>query len=96
MKHYYPTPYGSTAANDGQKFPFYTVWTVNTNTSITGEVRKAVGIFDNKGKFDINKDWPYVSKGISTIDRKSPIASVNGLGSNTTYDPDEKIVISKS
>ena len=96
LKHYYPTPYGSTAANDGQKFPFYTVWTVNTNTSITGEVRKAVGIFDNKGKFDINKDWPYVSKGISTIDRKSPIASVNGLGSNTTYDPDEKIVISKS
>ena len=76
LRYYFPQNDGS--ANANQKFPFYTIWTVN-NTEITGEVRKVLGAFDGKGKFDININYPDVKKGISAIDHTSPIQSINGI-----------------
>ena len=49
-------------ANKYQKFPFYTVWDITPNT-ITGNVRKVYGVFNDSGKFDINIDGQYVKNG---------------------------------
>ena len=50
------------SANKYQKFPFYTVWDI-TPTTITGNVRKVYGAFNDGGKFDINVDGQYVKNG---------------------------------
>ena len=39
--------------NNGQKYPFYTIWTVSSNR-IVGVVKKIDYILDSKGKFNIN------------------------------------------
>ena len=96
-RYLYPTKNGDTKPNAGQKYPFYTIWTVDTASKITGEVRKVVGAFDENGKFDINKDGPYVLNGKSAIDGQhgQDIASVNGLGVNVPTSSEEKTIILK-
>ena len=67
-----------TVSND-QKFPFFTIWTI-TNDKIEGKIRKVNGIFDSKGKFDINRQGPNVKKGISSLDGTKKIESISGIG----------------
>lgn len=76
LKYYFPCT-AAVKADSGQKYPFYTVWTVD-GTQIKGEVRKVDGIM-NAGNFDINTEYPYVKKGINSTDRQSQIASINGF-----------------
>ena len=83
LRYYYPAS-GKNAAS-GQKYPFYTVWSINS-AKITGNVRKVVGAFgggagSSNGKFDINVDGEYVLKGKCATDGQHDKAlySINGL-----------------
>ena len=97
LRYYYPA--GGTvekpAADASQKFPFFTIWTVNNN-SITGNVRKTYGAFNNKGKFDINLEYPYVKNGLSAVEKDNivKIHSINGITSmeNAQAETDERII----
>lgn len=73
LRYYYPCTVagGSTPSqsqlegptvNKYQKFPFYTIWDI-TPTTITGNVRKVYGAFNDSGKFDINIDGQYTKNG---------------------------------
>ena len=89
LRYYFPSSLDGTTdvANDGQKFPFYTVWQI-TPTTITGNVRKVYGGFNNKGKFDVNAEWPYVKEGYSAVEKdwSTRIHSINGITSMTTQE----------
>ena len=78
LKYYYPADNGK--VNNGQKFPFYTVWSI-TDEKIEGRVRKVVGAFNRDGKFDINIDGKYTLKDNSAAahDGTTKIKSENGL-----------------
>lgn len=78
LRYYYPADNGK--VNDGQKFPFYTVWSI-TDEKIEGRVRKVVGAFNRNGKFDINIDGKYTLKDNSAVDQDgtTKIKSKNGL-----------------
>ena len=83
LRYYYPAS-GKNAAS-GQKYPFYTVWSIN-NAKITGNVRKVVGAFggnagSSDGKFDINVDGEYVLKGKCATDgeHNKDLYSINGI-----------------
>ena len=85
LRYYFPrktydAPTDKATAQAAQKFPFFTVWTIN-GTEITGEVRKVWGVFNGSGKFDINFEYPYVKNGKSAIDNKhdQDIHSINGI-----------------
>lgn len=94
LKNYYPT--SSSSANEGQKYPFFTVWSVNEN-KIEGQVRKIEGAFNDDGKFDINIDGQYVLNGFSSIKdaHTNPLKSINGLSDNTAENSTEIIEITK-
>ena len=94
LRYYYPIALTATKPNAKQKFPFFTVWKI-TNNKIEGHVRKVVGIFDSEGNFDINKDGVWTKQGLSTLDENhtTPLASVNGLSSNTDEQSNEIIEI---
>ena len=66
--------------NSGQKFPFYTLWSI-TDTKIEGRVRKVEGAFNGSGKFDINIDGKFTTKDKSAVaqDGTTEIESKNGL-----------------
>lgn len=99
LRYYYPLDGG--AANAGQKYPFYTLWTIDKNGGyIEGRVRKVVGVFNSKGKFDINIDGQYVLNGYSAVamDNRTLIESINGLsaaknGVNASFDDSEIIKV---
>jgi len=93
LRYYYPTHENDTKPDPKQKFPFYTVWTVDTDSAVTGDVRKVLGAFDKSGKFDINKDGKFVLNGISAVDPKTEIKSINGLGTNVDTGSTEQIII---
>ena len=78
LRYYYPANNGK--VNGGQKFPFYTVWSI-TDEKIEGKVRKVNGAFNGSGKFDINIDGKYTLKDKSAVaqDGTTEIASKNGL-----------------
>lgn len=78
LRYYYPANNGK--VNGGQKFPFYTVWSI-TDEKIEGKVRKVNGAFNGSGKFDINIDGKYTLKDKSAVaqDDTTEIASKNGL-----------------
>ena len=83
LRYYYPAS-GKNAAS-GQKYPFYTVWSINS-AKITGNVRKVVGAFgggagSSNGKFDINLDGEYVLKGKCATDgeHNKDLYSINGI-----------------
>lgn len=78
LRYYYPANNGK--VNGGQKFPFYTVWSI-TDEKIEGKVRKVEGAFNKSGKFDINLDGKYTLKDKSAVaqDGTTEIASKNGL-----------------
>lgn len=78
LRYYYPANNGK--ANSGQKFPFYTVWSI-TDEKIEGRVRKVNGAFNGSGKFDINIDGKYTLKDNSAVaqDGTTKIESKNGL-----------------
>lgn len=78
LRYYYPANNGK--VNGGQKFPFYTVWSI-TDEKIEGRVRKVDGAFNGSGKFDINIDGKYTLKDKSAVaqDGTTEIASKNGL-----------------
>ena len=83
IAHYYAATASDPAkpkVNAKQKFPFYTVWEITSN-SIIGNVRKVNGAFDSSGKFDINKDGPKTMNGTcaTTGEEGDPIYSVNGI-----------------
>ena len=85
LRYYYPK--NGTKANNGQKYPFYTVWNINGNT-ITGEVKKVNGLFTTSGTFELNE--VYVRKNAPGF----TINTINGL-ENPYKDSDEKIIIKK-
>lgn len=81
-------------ANKGQKFPFYTVWDITAN-KITGNVRKVYGAFNDGGKFDINVDGTYTTKGYCATTSAAAgsigghdveLFSINGITSMTNAD----------
>lgn len=78
LRYYYPANNGK--VNGGQKFPFYTVWSI-TDEKIEGRVRKVNGAFNKGGKFDINIDGKYTLKDNSAVaqDGTTKIESKNGL-----------------
>ncbi len=78
LRYYYPANNGK--VNSGQKFPFYTVWSI-TDEKIEGRVRKVNGAFNKGGKFDINIDGKYTLKDNSAAaqDGTTKIESKNGL-----------------
>mgnify|MGYP002677403737 FL=1 len=78
LRYYYPANNGK--VNSGQKFPFYTVWSI-TDEKIEGRVRKVNGAFNGSGKFDINIDGKYTLKDNSAVaqDGTTKIESKNGL-----------------
>lgn len=78
LRYYYPANNGK--VNSGQKFPFYTVWSI-TDEKIEGRVRKVNGAFNGSGKFDINIDGKYTLKDNSADaqDGTTKIESKNGL-----------------
>lgn len=77
LRYYYPADNGK--VNNGQKFPFYTVWSI-TDEKIEGRVRKVVGAFNRNGKFDINIDGKYTLKDNSAANEgATKIESKNGL-----------------
>ena len=93
---------GDLVANPGQKYPFYTIWSVETDTSVCGEVRKVVGAFagsagNSNGKFDINKDGQYVLNGkCATVgEHDKPFYSINGLSDGVAAESEAKIIILK-
>ena len=78
LRYYYPANGGK--VNSGQKFPFYTLWSI-TDTKIEGRVRKVEGAFNGSGKFDINIDGKFTTKDKSAVaqDGTTEIESKNGL-----------------
>lgn len=77
LRYYYPANNGE--VNGGQKFPFYTVWSI-TDEKIEGRVRKVEGAFNKNGKFDINLDGQYTLKDKSAANEgATEIESKNGL-----------------
>lgn len=77
LRYYYPANNGK--VNGGQKFPFYTVWSI-TDEKIEGRVRKVEGAFNSNGKFDINLDGQYTLKDKSAANKgATEIKSENGL-----------------
>lgn len=100
LRYYFPRATYDTAKDEAtaaaaQKFPFYTIWTITPST-ITGEVRKTYGGFNDKGKFDINIDWPYVKEGWSAVEKNkiATIHSINGITNmdNTQAETDTRII----
>jgi hypothetical protein len=85
----------SPTKNNGQMFPFYTVWNIGAN-KIEGSVRKAYGIFNNKGKFDINIEGAYARKDMNCLsgEQGQPITSINGITamSDTDAKTDNRII----
>lgn len=88
--------------NNYQKFPFYTVWDI-TPTTITGNVRKVYGAFNDSGKFDINIDGQYTKKGYCATNAETTdsvgghsdeIFSINGITSmtNTSAKTDSRVI----
>lgn len=109
LRYYHPCTPGSSSdkAAATQKFPFYTIWDVKSD-SIEGHVRKLYGGFNNSGKYDINVEGVYVNKGkvattttdtlglITTDNHSEDIFSVNGLSSSVSLtDTTKTIKISK-
>lgn len=70
--------------NSGQMFPFYTKWDITPN-KIEGNVRKGYGIFNGKGKFDINIEGAYARKDMNCLPAEAgqPITSINGITAMT-------------
>lgn len=66
--------------NAHQKFPFYTIWKLSSN-KIEGHVRKAYGIFNSGGNFDINIEGPFVKKNVNVLRKNELIKSINGITS---------------
>lgn len=81
LKYFFPTGKGQTKPNNGQRYPFYTIWKI-TPTKIEGHVRKAYGVFNGGGKFDVNIDGQYTRNGKCATDNEHniDIHSVNGIG----------------
>lgn len=96
LRYYFPTSKGATKPNNGQRYPFYTLWTI-TPTKIEGKVRKVYGVFNGGGKFDINIDGQYTRKGKCATDNEHDIAlhSVNGIGGGYESDTTTIIEINK-
>ena len=101
LRYYFPRKSYDAAKDSAkpdatQKFPFFTVWTIN-NTGITGEVRKVWGVFNSGGTFDVNFEYPDVKKGISSIDHTTPIHSINGITSmsDAAAETDTRIITIK-
>lgn len=93
LRNYYPT--STSTANDGQKYPFFTVWSITEN-KIEGHVRKVEGIFARKGKFDINIEGQYVMNGIPSLGSNTDkLESINGLTNGIAKDSSEIIEITK-
>ena len=103
LRYYYKaasdSPSDGGKVNVGQRFPFFTVWTISGDT-ITGSVRKVYGVYDyNTGKFDLNIDYPWVKQGLSTKEKDDtshgPIHSINGITdmSNTEAETDTRIIL---
>lgn len=92
MRYFFPTSKNATKPNNGQKYPFYTIWKI-TPTKIEGHVRKAYGVFSSAGTFDINIDGQYTRKGKCATDNEHnvDIHSVNGIGAG--YDSDTTTII---
>lgn len=101
LRYYFPADttskgtVASPAVNAFQKFPFFTIWTIE-NDSITGEIRKTYGAFNDKGKFDINLEYPYVKRGYSAVEKNNTtmIHSINGITSmeNSQAEIDTRII----
>ena len=89
------SPSDGGTVNAEQKYPFFTVWEIGNN-SIKGAVRKVYGIFDGKGKFDINIDYPRVKNGkaAAALNGNISIRSINGITSMSAADADtdERII----
>lgn len=83
-RYYFPCGYTKTGdtVNEAQRYPFYTIWTIDNN-EIIGSVRKVDGVFEgSSGKFDINIDYaPYVKYGKSATpeSHNEDIKSINGI-----------------
>ena len=93
LRYYYPAggTVESPKVNQAQRFPFFTVWTVNVD-SIEGSVRKAYGVYNNTtGKYDINIDYPYTKRGYSTVEKDNVtlIHSINGITDMTNQKAEE-------
>jgi hypothetical protein len=82
LRHYFGIEPSATKPVAGQKFPFYTVWSI-TPSKIEGDIRKVRGAFDGSGNFDVNIDGEYGRRGYSAIekDNTTKIRSINGFGS---------------
>lgn len=109
LRYYHPCTPGTSSdtAATSQKFPFYTIWDIKSD-SIEGHVRKLYGGFNNSGKYDINVEGAYVNKGkvatttgdnlglIKEDSHSEDIFSVNGLSSSVSLtDTTKTIKISK-
>jgi len=99
LRYYFPADSSKSIAsptvNAFQKFPFFTIWNIENGT-IKGEVRKTYGAFNNKGKFDINLEYPYVKEGYSAVEKNKTtmIHSINGITSmeNAQAETDTRII----
>lgn len=80
LRYYFPAEDGK-SVNAQQRFPFYTIWTVKGN-QITGDVKKIGGLFNAKGKFEINVQGMNSKAGVSSDSSYSKIIAVNGNGTN--------------
>lgn len=96
LRYYYPSTSNGTKAAAGQKFPFYTLWKI-TDNKIEGHVRKAYGVFNGGGNFDINIDGQYTEKGYCSTNNEHNIElhSINGLSANVAADANTIIEIVK-
>ena len=90
MRYFFPTSKGATKPDNGQKYPFYTIWKI-TPQKIEGHVRKVYGVMPG-GNFDINIHGPYVKNGMCANDNEHNIEihSVNGIGAG--YDNASTII----
>ena len=81
LRYYFGTALNTTKPLAGQKYPFYTLWTV-TDSKIEGDIRKVKGAFNSNGNFDVNVDGEYGRRGYSAVekDNVTKIHSINGFG----------------
>jgi hypothetical protein len=90
-RHYYPSKRGkdkdnniTSAVDKGQRYPFYSVYTV-TNDNITIDVKRVLNVLV-EGKFNINEQGESLRTG------KTQVETNNGLDSSGLYN---NVIISK-
>jgi len=70
LRGYFGATSEGTVVNTGQRAPFFTIWSI-TNDKITGNVRKLIGIFDNKGKYNIQINGEPIKNNQSQISERN-------------------------